>query len=572
MVGQEHVLRALVNALDNQRLHHAYLFTGTRGVGKTTVARILARCLNCEQGIRSEPCDTCSSCAEILEGRSVDLLEVDAASRTKVEDTRDLLDNVQYLPTHARFKIYLIDEVHMLSASSFNALLKTLEEPPPHVKFLLATTDPQKLPATVLSRCLQFNLKNMAPDVIVAYLQQVLQQESISYEDAALWLLARSAAGSMRDALSLTDQAIAFGSGQILEADTRAMLGTVDLDFVLRMLGAVAQGDPAEALAVVASLSQHSPDYDAAIDELIAVLHRIAVAQAVPEAVDASQADSAAVQEFAQGFSAEDVQLFYQMGINGKRDMDMAADPRSGLEMVLLRMIAFRPEAALDSSLTATDLQQIEPAAGALEGVAETKKSVAASASPAPAAPARAMPAPPPVATEAVDTQQQAQAPVSTAPPLPAVDEPVRDAADARPASGDLSGLHTADWPRLLPELGLAGILRNIAEHCVLHAVEGNRLSLCLDEDHATLFRADHSAKMQAACANYFGTAVVLTIEIGKPQSRTPAELHQLQLQQRQAEAEQSILDDQLLAGLIERFDGQLDPASIAPDDNSPEH
>ena len=273
MVGQEHVLQALINALDNDRLHHAFLFTGTRGVGKTTVARILAKCLNCEAGVSSQPCGECASCLEIAEGRSVDLIEVDAASRTKVEDTRELLENVQYAPSRCRYKVYLIDEVHMLSVHSFNALLKTLEEPPPHVKFLLATTNPQKLPVTVLSRCLQFNLKNMLPELIVGHLTRVLEQESVKFEEPALWLLARSADGSMRDALSLTDQAIAYGSGQLQEAEVRAMLGTVDLSFVYRLLQAVAAQDAAAALQIVADLSEHAPDYTGTLQESVALLH-----------------------------------------------------------------------------------------------------------------------------------------------------------------------------------------------------------------------------------------------------------------------------------------------------------
>ena len=352
MVGQEHVLRALINALDHDRLHHAYLFTGTRGVGKTTIARILAKCLNCESGVSSEPCDQCSSCVEIAQGRSLDLIEVDAASRTKVEDTRELLDNVQYAPTHARYKIYLIDEVHMLSTHSFNALLKTLEEPPPHVKFLFATTDPQKLPATILSRCLQFNLKNMPPQQIAGHLQHVLQQEMVPFEEPALWLLGRAADGSMRDALSLTDQSIAFGSGQVNEEDVRTMLGSIDLSYVYQLLEAVASNDPPLVLQVIANMAEHAPDFEGSVVELISMIHRVTVAQIVPQAIDNSWGDAERVAQIANSISAEDAQLYYQLAINGKRDMTYAADPRSGFEMILLRMIAFRPTAVLDESLT----------------------------------------------------------------------------------------------------------------------------------------------------------------------------------------------------------------------------
>jgi len=343
MVGQEHVLRALINALDNQRLHHAYLFTGTRGVGKTTIARILAKCLNCEQGISSEPCGECQSCQEISQGRFVDLIEVDAASRTKVEDTREILDNVQYAPTRGRFKVYLIDEVHMLSNSSFNALLKTLEEPPPHVKFLLATTDPQKLPATILSRCLQFSLKNMTPERIVGYLKSILGQESISAEEPGLWLLGRAAEGSMRDALSLTDQAISFGEGQIKEHDVAAMLGTVDRGRVFQLAIALAEANAADALGLVAQMAEHAVDFNNLLADLISLIHRIALAQAVPEAVDNSQGDKEQVMALAQAVSPSMVQLMYQIALTGKRDLPLAPDPRSGMEMTLLRMINFAP-------------------------------------------------------------------------------------------------------------------------------------------------------------------------------------------------------------------------------------
>ncbi|MGE6791074.1 DNA polymerase III subunit gamma/tau [Pseudomonas guineae] len=343
MVGQTHVLRALINALDSQRLHHAYLFTGTRGVGKTTIARIIAKCLNCETGISSTPCGVCSICKEIDEGRFIDLIEVDAASRTKVEDTRELLDNVQYSPSRGRFKVYLIDEVHMLSTSSFNALLKTLEEPPPHVKFLLATTDPQKLPVTVLSRCLQFSLKNMPPERVVDHLSHVLAAEQIPFENDALWLLGRAADGSMRDAMSLTDQAIAFGEGKVLAADVRAMLGTLDHGQVYGVLHALLEGDARGLIEAVRHLAEQGPDWNGVLSEILNVLHRVAIAQALPEAVDNGQGDRERVLELASVLPSEDVQFYYQMGLIGRRDLPLSPDPRSGFEMVLLRMLAFRP-------------------------------------------------------------------------------------------------------------------------------------------------------------------------------------------------------------------------------------
>ncbi|MET1077778.1 MAG: DNA polymerase III subunit gamma/tau [Pseudomonas sp.] len=362
MVGQTHVLKALINALDSQRLHHAYLFTGTRGVGKTTIARIIAKCLNCENGVSSTPCGVCSICKEIDEGRFIDLIEVDAASRTKVEDTRELLDNVQYAPSRGRFKVYLIDEVHMLSSHSFNALLKTLEEPPPHVKFLLATTDPQKLPVTILSRCLQFSLKNMPPERVVEHLTHVLGVENVPFETDALWLLGRAADGSMRDAMSLTDQAIAFGEGKVMAADVRAMLGTLDHGQVYGVLQALLEGDARGLIEAVRHLAEQGPDWSGVLAEILNVLHRVAIAQALPEAVDNGQGDRDRVLALAQALPAEDVQFYYQMGLIGRRDLPLAPDPRGGFEMVLLRMLAFRPASADNAPRAPLKLQGVSPA------------------------------------------------------------------------------------------------------------------------------------------------------------------------------------------------------------------
>jgi DNA polymerase-3 subunit gamma/tau len=356
--GQEHVLRALVNALDNDRLHHAYLFTGTRGVGKTTIARILAKCLNCEEGVSSKPCGQCSTCLEIAEGRSVDLIEYDAASRTKVEDTREILDNVQYMPTRNRFKIYLIDEVHMLSNHSFNALLKTLEEPPGHVKFLLATTDPKKLPVTVLSRCLQFNLKNLTAEGIVGYLKQVLTTEEVRFEEAALWHLGRAADGSMRDALSLTDQAISYGNNSVNETDVKSMLGSIDHRSVYELLNAVTKKDAAAVLETVVKVSEFSPDYGALLAEVLSVLHRVAITQAVPEIVDNTHGDGELTVALANVISREDAQLFYQIGLMGQRDLPFSPDPRIGFEMTMLRMLAFTPVAASDADGSGVNKQE----------------------------------------------------------------------------------------------------------------------------------------------------------------------------------------------------------------------
>lgn len=401
MVGQTHVLKALINALDNQRLHHAYLFTGTRGVGKTTIARIIAKCLNCETGVSSTPCGQCSVCREIDEGRFVDLIEVDAASRTKVEDTRELLDNVQYAPSRGRYKVYLIDEVHMLSSHSFNALLKTLEEPPPHVKFLLATTDPQKLPVTILSRCLQFSLKNMPPERVVEHLSHVLSVENVPFEDDALWLLGRAADGSMRDAMSLTDQAIAFGEGKVLAADVRAMLGTLDHGQVYGVLQALLEGDARALLEAVRHLAEQGPDWAGVLAEILNVLHRVAIAQALPEAVDNGQGDRDRVLALAQALPAEDVQFYYQMGLIGRRDLPLAPDPRSGFEMVLLRMLAFRPAGNDDAPRTPLKTLGISPATADSKpaAVADT---VPLGVSPAPVASVAVAPVPAPIAPASI--------------------------------------------------------------------------------------------------------------------------------------------------------------------------
>jgi len=382
LVGQEHVLRALVHALDEQRLHHAYLFSGTRGVGKTTIARILARCLNCEQGISSTPCGTCSSCVEISEGRFVDLIEVDAASRTKVEDTRELLENVQYAPTRGRFKVYLIDEVHMLSTSSFNALLKTLEEPPPHVKFLLATTDPHKLPVTVLSRCLQFNLKNMPAEQIATYLQKVLGEEQITFDEPSVWQIGRAAKGSMRDALSLTDQAIAFCGGSLSETAVNQMLGSIDQSRVVALVQALQQGDGSAILQQVAELAEQGQNFVVALEDLLSMLHQIAVCQVVPNAPVAVQFDQQVMQDLAQAIPAADIQLFYQMGSVAHKDLALAPDIRNGFEMALLRMLAFRPQ---------IDPQQLRQVAMP-QGIApqSTAPQAATQVTPAQAAPAAA--------------------------------------------------------------------------------------------------------------------------------------------------------------------------------------
>jgi DNA polymerase-3 subunit gamma/tau len=440
--------------LDSQRLHHAYLFTGTRGVGKTTIARIIAKCLNCETGITSSPCGECSVCREIDEGRFVDLIEIDAASRTKVEDTRELLDNVQYAPSRGRFKVYLIDEVHMLSSHSFNALLKTLEEPPPYVKFILATTDPQKLPATILSRCLQFSLKNMTPERVVEHLTHVLTAENVPFEDDALWLLGRAADGSMRDAMSLTDQAIAFGEGKVLATDVRAMLGTLDHGQVYDVLHSLIEGDARALLEAVRHLAEQGPDWNGVLSEILNVLHRVAIAQALPEGVDNGHGDRDRVLALAQALPAEDVQFYYQMGLIGRRDLPLAPDPRGGFEMVLLRMLAFRPADTADAPR-----QPLKPV-GISQATVDSANSVAAAPKPAPVVAAVVAPAPvaEPAPVTAPTAEPEPVAPVVEAQPEPepvaveaVVDLPWNDPVEAEPEPAP------AQQPAVEPVLETAG-------------------------------------------------------------------------------------------------------------------
>ena len=463
-VGHEHVLQALINALESGRLHHAYLFTGTRGVGKTTIARILAKALNCETGVSAEPCGKCSACKEIDEGRFVDLIEVDAASKTKVDDTRDLLDNVQYAPARGRFKVYIIDEVHMLSKSSFNALLKTLEEPPPHVKFLLATTDPQKLPATVLSRCLQFNLKRLTPKLIHDRLAYICQAEEVDAETAALALLARSADGSLRDALSLLDQAIAYCGGVVTEAKVATMLGTIDRTHVSKLLYLLAASDAAGVIGAIAEIDEQFPDYGRLLEDLARYLQRIAVHQVVGDTDNDDDLEFEAVPELADKLPAPDVQLFYQTALIGRRDLQLAPDPRSGAEMTLLRMLAFRPARADGSAAPVATSD-----AGGRSAKVAAKPRTAASDRPA-AAPAQA-------------------AAVSTWP-----DE--------------------LNWIQLLPELGISGAVRMLASNCAYLKRDGNTLFFGLDSRSESLLTKQRKDALTAIVSKHFGESLAVDISI----------------------------------------------------------
>ena len=519
MAGQQHVLEALKNALDHNRLHHAYLFTGTRGVGKTTIARILAKCFNCERGISSEPCGTCSSCMEIAEGRFVDLIEIDAASHTGVDDVREIIDNAQYMPSRGRYKVYLIDEVHMLSKSAFNALLKTLEEPPAHVKFLLATTDPQKLPVTVLSRCLQFNLKNLSSDRIVAHLKHILQQEMIEFEEAALWQLGRAADGSMRDALSLTDQAIGFGNGKVRDEEVRQMLGSIQRHYLLQLLEALCQQDAKALLAVVNTLAEHNPDYASALNELLSLLHRVALTQALPEYQSPDYGDEQVIRPLAAKIPAEDIQLFYQMGIHGQRDLPLAPDPRAGFEMTLLRMLSFKPQ-----------------------GVPRLPEDSGAK---------KPQPAPPAPVKVAAPTQ-------ATRSPAPAAEGPV-----------SLDNVCTDNWHLLFQQLQLNGVLHTIANHCVLMDMtaqdSGCHLQLCLDPQQAALYNQGHQERLSQAISQALARPVKVSIQVAPVTRETPAAI-QLRLQkERQAAAEALFKQDAQVLAVLQRFDGRILDDSIHP-------
>jgi DNA polymerase-3 subunit gamma/tau len=512
LVGQEHVVRALVNALDRDRVHHAFLFTGTRGIGKTTVARIFAKALNCEQGVGSEPCGGCTACREIDEGRFVDLIEVDAASRTKVEDTRDLLDNVQYAPTRGRFKVYLVDEVHMLSNHSFNALLKTLEEPPPHVKFLLATTDPQKLPVTVLSRCLQFNLKRLPAELIAGQLERILGEEGIEYEAAAVKAVARAADGSMRDGLSLLDQAIAFGSGSVRAADVRTMLGTLDEEYLARMLRAVAAGDGAAVLEEVGRLAERAPDFAAALGALASMLQRVAIAQMVPTAVGEDWEQREAVVALAGAMTPEDVQLYYQIALNGRRDIPLAPEPRTGFEMVLLRMLAFRPAEAATPRPEAAPVPEAAPAP-------------------------RESPASRPVVTG--DRQRQA-------------------GGVAEPVPGD-------DWAGVVARLELKGMARELAANCSLLEREGNKLVLGIAPSHARIRSQVREQRLQEALEQLWGHPVQLRIEERDDAAETPAQRRDRAQADRLRQARASIENDANIRAMVETFGAEIVPDSVEP-------
>ena len=533
MVGQSHVLQALTNALDNDRLHHAYLFTGTRGVGKTTLARIFAKCLNCEQGVSSKPCGECSACVSIDEGRFVDLIEVDAASRAKVDETRDLMDNVQYAPSVGRYKVYLIDEVHMFSGHSFNALLKTLEEPPPHVKFLLATTESKKIPVTILSRCLQFNLKHLSPEQIEKQLEKVLKLESIESDAISRSLIAKSADGSLRDALSLLDQAIAYGDGRLQEAQVRTMLGTIDSLELDELLEALISGDAQSVLRCTDHMAEHNPDYDSVLVELLSILQRIAICQ-ILEGDDVEQEQM--IKELSQRISKEDVQLYYQVGIMGRKDLPVAPDPRTGFEMTLIRMLAFRPAAVATPETreaiakpTMNNTTKIKP---------EETKTVETS--------------------QTHDNKLRGNEAVSAEYVQAEASQPIVTKKNVEP--GD-----TGNWQSIIDEMALVGLVKELAGHCVLKEHSKDKVHLVLSPDKEHLLNQTQKDRLSNALEMRFGKGTQLKISVEEPEAETPAHKTAREQREKQQAAEAALKDDDNVRAMEEMFGATLDVKSIRP-------
>ncbi len=551
IVGQEHVVTALVNALKTNRLHHAYLFSGTRGVGKTTIARVLAKALTCEQGITTEPCGTCDACQSITEGRFVDLIEVDAASRTRVEDTRELLENVQYAPTRGRFKIYLIDEVHMLSGHSFNALLKTLEEPPEHVKFLLATTDPQKLPVTVLSRCLQFTLRHISTEKIAGQLEKVLGAEEIKSATPALIQLAESADGSMRDALSLLDQAIAYAGGDISEQTVSQMLGTVPSEQINALINAICEFDPSRAIALIHSLATLNVDFSKLLDQLIVIFHASAISQAVPEYKEQIALFGDTVKMVSEKIAAEDIQLFYQIVLNSRKDLYLAHSPSAGFEMAVLRMIMFRP----GSDNKAPHAKRVSTAPSSGKGkastmVAQTLENKQQSAKSV-AEPMQAVKSP----------QQQASAPEVAALEEVIEQAPVKVAEKkARPETED-----PAAWLEIIEKTQFAGVVRALATHCALQSYQNDDMKLLLASEHESLMAGATVTKLTQKLKETFGDNTTVSIEVVAESIDSPAQHTRDREEERLNKAEASLDQDEFIKALKRDMQAEIVPGSIQP-------
>jgi len=514
LVGQEHVVRALANALDSQRMHHAFLFTGTRGVGKTTIARIFAKSLNCERGQSSNPCGECSACRDIDAGRFMDMIEIDAASNTGVDDVREVIENAQYSPSRGRFKVYLIDEVHMLSKSAFNALLKTLEEPPEHVKFLLATTDPQKLPVTVLSRCLKFNLKRLLPEQITAQMNRILDAENIAHEADAIEELARGADGSLRDGLSLLDQAIAYGAGAVRANEVRAMLGTIERGQVYALVEAAHAGDGNALIAEIERLAEFSPDFAGVLDEIAGALHRIQLKQLVDVQPSETRGNDAQVAQLAAAMAPEEVQLFYQIAVTGRRDLPIAPTPRAGFEMTLLRMLAFRPAQA---------------------GAA---------------------------AKEAKPTVQNRPAPVSAAPRIAAPTSVAVPTAAVTPRS---AAEPPSDWAGMIEAAELKGPAGQLARNASLIAIENNCVRVALNPAYEHMNAAPVVANIEERLSAVLGRGVKLRFEKPSAVLDTPADAAQREQTARQQAAERALGEDPFVQTVIRDFGARVIPESIKP-------
>jgi DNA polymerase-3 subunit gamma/tau len=526
--GQEHVVRALSNALERGRLHHAYLLTGTRGVGKTTIARILAKSLNCVRGVTATPCGVCPACVEIDAGRFVDLLELDAASNTGIDNMREILDNARYAPTVGRYKVYLIDEVHMLSKAAFNSMLKTLEEPPEHVKFVLATTDPQKIPVTVLSRCLQFNLKLLPPDTIAARLAEILRAEGVAFDESAVTLIARAARGSMRDALSVLDQALAYGAGEVRDGGVRSMLGTVDADYAYRIVDALIAGDGPALLAEARVLSERSVSLAGALEELSLLLHRIALVQAVPEASDALP-DAERVKALAQAFAPEAVQLAYQICLQGRDDLGLAPDEQTGFSMTLLRLLAFDPATEAPGAVPPPRAVPKTERTGGAKGEID-----AATAAPSPsAAPVASVP-------EAVASE---------------VAIPVALASDPDPAT----------WPAFVGAMKLSGMAQQLAAQTELKAVAGSEFVLLVPEAARHLTEAPYADTLRQSIGQRLGRRVRLRFEFGGVAGTSLAATEKRQREAAEAKTEAAFRDDPFVQDLLTRFEARIKPDSIKP-------
>ena len=559
MIGQEHVLRALINALDSDRLHHAFLFTGTRGVGKTTIARILAKSINCEVGTSSQPCGECSTCREVDEGRFVDLIEVDAASRTKVEDTRDLLDNVQYAPSRGRYKVYLIDEVHMLSASSFNALLKTLEEPPPHVKFLFATTDPQKLPVTILSRCLQFNLRRLSVERISSYCQSLLDKENIPYEEGACKQIGIAADGSMRDGLSLLDQAIAYGAGSIKVEDVTSMLGSFDSTLVMSLVDKLIIDDAHGVMQVLAKLTEQVPDLNGVLKAILNVLHGIALYQQIPDACETMFEEQGlsleSIEAFASKLSPEEVQLYYQIGLTGQRDLDLAPSIRSGLEMVLLRMLAFKPSTSSNIKSSITQTAKSKPISISQgESNQVTSQQVASP---------NEKPVPENLVVNEVASEVYKPSDTNDSSDKITVESTKVEPIKVEPAKVNVT-INSA-WHDIVDAMSLGGMDKQVASQCVLVQVTGNSIELALAPASAPLLNKDREARIQKALADLLKIDIALTIAMKDVEGESPSERTQRIGEEKVATAEAIIDDDANVKSLLEAFDGYVQPDSVQP-------